>query len=684
MQVAFWENMRMNAMTHRILKIILAFILLQPFLALAHEILVFGVANLVDSLDSSDVLFQILKQFITSPVHAQILTETLGGIHADGIVAIGIFGQILHQVLPSVFLDPAKTIPHGFASAILDKNSTVLGLFATQAIVEFLLMVFGIIVLKLGLKKRSIGYVLKDAPLFDALRLLVGLFIIAQAIWLAFDLTLSSSVVKLRETGIGVGLSLFMQMDKATYNWLMDEFLPVLIPTVLTATAIGGTWLAFKLALKIRFALTKQVHVASSWSARVMHKVQIAVALTPLLVMASAYPRYFGMAETKMVAPIPVTANVVAQTIDVVPTPVPPTPAPLPSPTPTIEAPRSLAPVFLPTVAPTATPLPSPTPTQFPLVHQTELIKVGPKFILAVDGQARFIKGMNYNVNYTALPDDAKRKYHLRDFKIMRDAGINAVIGWGIYDQVTLEIARQFGIGVFMPFELDAHGAYDNQNYRNQVKDVFRKFVLQYKDSPAVWGWNPGGDELLHRMETEQHRTPDKLQAASDFLLELSTLAYSLDSRHVSIIKEPRDWYVPYVEESLRRARKQNPAIDPNRYFIFAVNTYGKPDGVSLVLSTTRQAVENRMNIAFAVGEFAPFGLAKTDRAANYKTMWDSVREQSSLGGFAYVFGPDQPNPKAPNPYDPLRLLVSEFSLLDNEGNPVDGSFNALASEWQQ
>jgi hypothetical protein len=235
-----------------------------------------------------------------------------------------------------------------------------------------------------------------------------------------------------------------------------------------------------------------------------------------------------------------------------------------------------------------------------------------------------------------------------------------------------------------MPFELDANGMYENKSYRDQAKEAFRKFVLQYKDSPAVWGWNPGGDELLHRMETEQHRTPDKLQAASDFLLELSTLAYSLDPKHVSIIKEPRDWYVPYIEESIRRIRKQNPAVDPSRYFIFAVNTYGKPDGVSLVLSTTRQAVEDRMNIAFAVGEFAPFGLAKTDRATHYKMMWASVREQSSLGGFAYVFGPDQPNPKAPNPYDPLRLLVSEFSLLDNEGNPVDDSFKALASEWQQ
>jgi hypothetical protein len=366
-----------------------------------------------------------------------------------------------------------------------------------------------------------------------------------------------------------------------------------------------------------------------------------------------------------------------------VPTPIPPTPTPtLVPPTATPELTRVLFYIPPPTATPTITP--SPTPTQIPMQHQVELHKNDSKFSLVVDGQPRFIKGINYNVNYTALADEIKRKYHTRDFKIMRDAGVNAVIGWGVYDHVTLEIARQYGIGIIMPYELDANGAFENKNYREQIKEAYRKYILQYKDAPAIWGWNPGGDELLHRMETEHHRTPDKLQAASDFLLELGTLAYSLDPKHVSIIKEPRDWYVPYIEDSLRRARKQNPAVDPNRYYIFAVNTYGKPDGVSLVLSTTRQSVEERLNIAFAVGEYAPFGLAKNDRATHYRMMWSSVRAQSSLGGFAYVFGPDQPNPKAPNPYDPLRLLVSEFSLLDNEGNPVDDSFQTLAKEWNQ
>jgi hypothetical protein len=349
-----------------------------------------------------------------------------------------------------------------------------------------------------------------------------------------------------------------------------------------------------------------------------------------------------------------------------------------------VPAVRSTLPVMtvsIPTPSPLPTPtsIPSPTPIK---PQQVQVQRNGGRFVLIVDGKPTYVNGLNYNVNYTGHPDQLKRHLHRRDFGIMRSAGVNAVIGWGVYDQATLDIAREYGIGVIMPFELDAKGAFENKNYREQVKSEFLKYVLQYKNSPAVWGWNPGGDELLHRMETELRRTPDKLQAASDFLLELSILAYSADPMHVSLVKEPRNVYVSYIEDSVRRVRQSNPPVDPSRYFVFAVNTYGKPEGVATVLDTTRRSIEDRVGVALVVGEFAPFGLARSERHAQYVQMWNSVRQNSTLGGFAYVFGPDQPNPKSPNPYDPLRLLVSEFSLVDNEGNPVDASLSALSAAW--
>ena len=665
-------------MSNRAIYILVSFILCVPLLALAHELLVIVVAATVSDLPKGEFLYQLVKQFLASPVHAKIMIETLGGIQTQGIVVAGLPGQILHTLAPSVFIAPdALTVPAG-VSAVVSKHSTVLGFYTTQSIVEFITTVIGALVLQSGLKKRSLRSTLKTASVFDVWRVLIGLFLMAQAIWAAFSLTMSPALAGLRETGLGVGFSLVFQVNKQQYNWLMDQALPLLIPTILILAAIGTAWLIGKLFQGLLVIFRRSTPATSpSLSARIFRKVKLGVILVALLVLSPISQNYFGIANTTLVAPTP--RIVLAPTPQVMEIAVVAHPTPTWTPTPTIT-PTPLLVVATPTITPSPTPSPTATPVRG---RRVELNKNGTRFSLIVNGRPTYVQGLNYNVNYTALPNDIKRKYHHRDFQIMRDAGINVVIGWGVYDHVTLEIAHEYGIGVIMPFELDAKGAYENKNYRDHIKNEFRKFVLEYKDAPAVWGWNPGGDELLHRMETEQHRTPDKLQIASDFLVELAMLAHSLDPNRVSIIKEPRDWYVPYIEESIRRVRLQRPAFDPSRYLIFATNTYGKPDGVALVLHTTRKSVEERLGIAFAVGEFAPFGLARSERPVHYAMIWNTVKETSTIGGFAYVFGPDQPNPKAPNPYDPLRLLVSEFSLVDNDGKPVDGSLNALSFQWR-
>jgi hypothetical protein len=90
------------------------------------------------------------------------------------------------------------------------------------------------------------------------------------------------------------------------------------------------------------------------------------------------------------------------------------------------------------------------------------------------------------------------------------------------------------------------------------------------------------------------------------------------------------------------------------------------------------------MKVGFIVGEYAPFGLPRDDRPANFALIADDVYAIAPMGGYVYVFGPDQPNPKAPNPYDPLRLLVNEFSLLDIDGRPIDDAYTTLALKWIQ
>ncbi len=323
------------------------------------------------------------------------------------------------------------------------------------------------------------------------------------------------------------------------------------------------------------------------------------------------------------------------------------------------------------------------TPTP-PLLTKTEILTDTRGFLLLVNGQPITITGMNYNVDYTRLPQDTKLALHRRDFKIMKDAGVNAIVGWGIYDEATLQVANEFGVGVIMPYDLEPQGAFDNQDYCNQIKANFVSYVQRYKGFTAVWAWNPGGDELLYRMDSQEHRTPDKLQAAADFLVELETTAHTIDPNHVSVIKEPRDFYIPYLDTAMHKPLVNPDVPDSHTFHVFGLNVYGHPDDVLAALQAGKRNAEQRMGVALLVTEFAPFNLPLKDRATYLVQIWDEIQASSPNGGMVYVFGPDQPNPQYSNPYDPLHLLPNEFTLVDNQGNPVDRALEALAGRYRQ
>ncbi len=746
----------MKRIPTRELEALIALALALPLVALLHEMLVFTIATGLHGLSSTDGLYPLIRLFLSSPVHTQILIETLGGIQPTGIAVAGLPGQALHAVLASFFLDPTLASSGAWVSAVFQTDSTVISLFATRSLAEVLFIILGGVLFRTG----SLGSPFDDwfhyaSPIRLACAGL-GLLIQAQAIGAIIALTLST-MPELPDTGIGIVFSLVLRMSPEQYAWMMNQALPIAIPLILLTLGFGIAWLLEKPV--DRFARRGQyLHLLSVDMPRATRIAGQAIPLMVIALVLGLPPfsgRYLGMAKTTTAlsfepqnsrleiaalvtdtplpsptsspsatpSPIPATGTpspVPATETPTRPTETPtllpsstPSPSPVetgtppPTATPTLQATASATPTRSATLAPTRTPTPepsltasltasptwtptiTPTPTPKPptatptrvTFSKTNIRRSGTGFYLTVNGQQVLVTGMNYNANYTALPPEEKRALHRRDFKILKDAGVNAVIGWGVYDEVTLEVAHEFGIGVIMPFELDPRGAYENDNYRSQVKGQWIEFVKRYQGFAALWGWNPGGDELLHRMDTELHRTPDKLQAAADFLLDLAALAYALDPDHISIIKEPRDWYVPYLNEALRKARLL-PGPDPSNFFIFAVNVYGKPEGVESAVQAARRNAQDRLGVAFLVGEFAPFGLARRDRPSHYAMLWDIVRNNSPLGGFAYVYGPDQPNPNGPNPYDPLRLLVNEFSLVDSQGNPVDESLAALRKEW--
>ncbi len=692
-------------------------ILTLPLLASLHEILILFFASLLDRIAEIGLLTRGLRLVMKSPVHTQLLVETLGGIRPRGIAASGAFGALLQQILPGLFMGPEFAASGAWISAILDKTTTVLSLFLTRAFVEVVFIVLGALLLRAGLQRRTFRAWIKEAGVRDLVLGALGLFGEAQAIWTLFFLTLSSSAGRLDEMGLGFALSLLWRVDPERYAWLMGSFFPIAIPLALIGTGYAIAWLVGGVLDRMQRRRSRRFRSPAILrnESRISHRGVVLIAVLPLAGLVSQSQCYFGLARTNLISlpavvrsSVPIAPTLVSDVIadstpeadvvskETVAAPSSPVPSPTLEPKPT-PAPRpaialiasstpgvgpSPTPGFTPTVQPTlSTPSPSPTsPSDIRVrIRRTERGR-----LITVNGRPMVITGMNYNVNYTALPAETKQALHRRDFQIMKEAGVNAIIGWGIYDEATLEIAQEFGIGVIMPFELDPQGAFENQNYREEIKENWRAYVKRFRRFPAVWAWNPGGDELLHRMDTEQHRTVDKLQAAADFLVELSVLAHSLDPNRVSVIKEPRDWYVPHLHEAIKKSQARSPSDDVGAFLVYAVNIYGNPDEIVDALRMARQNAEERLGVALLVGEFAPFGLPRADRGIHYARIWDDVVAFSPNGGFAYVFGPDQPNPQAPNPYDPVRLLVNEFSLVDNDGKTVDDALSALAAKYHQ
>ncbi|MGB8646752.1 MAG: hypothetical protein WCF84_16040, partial [Anaerolineae bacterium] len=648
----------------------LAFLAIAFLLLLVlREGLVLLFAGLLAAIARLGIAGDVARLFIASPVHAQLLVDTVGGINTFGLAVRGVAGSWLHSLSPTLFLDAQWVASGAWASAVVAQDSTILSLFLSQTLAQITLLVLGGLLTQRGLRRQRMIPLRQQGSALRLALALLGLVMLGQSLWGLMMLTVGPTAYKLDDMGIGIALSIMGRLDATQYDWLMSWFLPVVIPIALAGIGLAISWGVDRLIeWRLVRAKTRPLQ-EKGWSRRLSLGALWLVAI----VLVGSATDYFGLARINLVSTKAPTAWV--HDVDTGPAPVVPAGSDMPDPMDTPSAASASSSEQTPLTGGTPDPfefakgrLPSgqinasgnlSATLSISSTARMGIISSQGLYRLAVNGRPVTLIGMNYNVNYTALPAETKRKLHERDFRILRDAGVNAVIGWGVYDEVTLQVAQKYSIGVVMPFDLDPTGAFDNPRYRQSVKDAFRVFIDRYRASPGVLAWNPGGDELLHRMEIDQHRTGDKLQPAADFLIELSEMAYTLDPNHISIVKEPRDAYLPYFETSLKKVRGVAGHPNPANYLVYATNIYGRPDELALSLWNARQNVQNRLGVAILVGEYAPFGMARSDRPALYGAIWDICYRTTPNGAFAYVYGPDQPNPQAPNPYDPLRLLVN-------------------------
>ncbi len=163
-----------------------------------------------------------------------------------------------------------------------------------------------------------------------------------------------------------------------------------------------------------------------------------------------------------------------------------------------------------------------------PSTVKVERLAAGYQYL--VNGKADVIRGMGYNPkDLDVTPEEAAARYH-RDFKLMRESGVNTVIGWSeqAFDRTLLDVANQEGLGVVLPLELPVDVDYRDWAVRARLMQRVTAWVSEYKAHPALRMWGIGNEVLHDLIDT----SPEQYDAFAAFLIDASDLIHTMDPAH--------------------------------------------------------------------------------------------------------------------------------------------------------
>lgn len=281
-----------------------------------------------------------------------------------------------------------------------------------------------------------------------------------------------------------------------------------------------------------------------------------------------------------------------------------------------------------------------------------------------VNGQPQVFIGMGYDPIYRYLPNAQRQANYRRDFAMLKAAGVTTITGWDAdkgyeqdrFDEITLNTAGEYGIGVIMPLNLPPELDYTNPDVVSELMAEGRAKVERYKDNPALRMWGVG-NEVYWEMD------PDMYHAFSDAYLKIVDMFHELDPNHPVIYREAEDRYMPVIVDSLKASGDMRPWLQ------FGVNIYDK-DPRPMLSGWPDWGVDRPV----FVSEFGFQGETPEERAANYLDMWRAIREFPKwvMGGAPYVW-----TTAGPEPTDKI------WGLMDKDSHPVDGTFAALSKAWR-
>jgi hypothetical protein len=288
-----------------------------------------------------------------------------------------------------------------------------------------------------------------------------------------------------------------------------------------------------------------------------------------------------------------------------------------------------------------------------------------------VGGQPQVIRGVGYNPQYASLDPVERARLYQRDFRAMRQLGINTIEGWfeSQFDQLTLNYAARNGIGVLMPFELNQDWDYTDPAVRSGILDRVSAYIERYKRHPAVRMWAPGNENLhriLYPRWTSKENDPvarARADAFAAFLPVLVDRIHALDPDHPVIYRDAEDVYLPRLKAAFEATGVRRP------WLVYGANVYSP----ARIQQIVEQWPNQWLGGPLVLSEFAPGGVGPGERPLGYQQAWAIIRSrpQIVLGGLAYTWATNGPEE-----------LDRVFGLVDAQSIPSDGALAALSASY--
>ncbi len=605
-----------------------AYVLLRPLFGLTHELTVAGIATLLHLAVGTGAWEPVIRWFGLDPIYAGAAIRATGGVQVAGFAVAGPAGNLLHSLLPSVFLANDQAAAGAAISMVAVPGAPAMGRGLASFGADVLWLSLG---LWLFWRYRS----------RDWRFALVGLLIQAQ---IAVNHLLEARLALADLDASGLPFALEVAMPNG--GWITTGLASW--PAWQREIAIGGTLLVLGYSCAVLLILA-MVALRHGW--RVVRRGRADPRFRAQRAPTRPSTVFAGFVVALATAASPVGAFAVgASNWD----------ATVGGAT-TVEghAFRGAGVHNRHTLR-----LSGATPVS--IVHQSD-----GSWQYVVDGTAETIRGVGYNPWYANLSVAQRTALYNRDFADMQRLGINTIEGWfeNQFDSVTLDAAARNGIGVLMPFELNQDLDYTDPTVRSNVLDRLSQYVLEYRNHPAVRMWAPGNENLhriLYAHWVSQANIPAaraKAEAMAAFLPVVVDRIHELDPQHPVVYRDAEDVYLPWITNGFNQAGGDRP------WLVYGANVYAAQRLQDIISAWPSQWPGRPLLIS----EFAPGGEGPTQRPLGFDQQWQVIRSRPDvvLGGLAYTWATNGPED-----------LDRVFGLVDPNGVPTDGALAALSAAY--